>query len=340
MENRKTRAAVYAMPLDGPPRPVFTPERGTFTAFRPNLAGTHAGLVLQSPAEPPEAYVAKLAASVTTPLRVSAANPGLAPVARTELLRWKAKDGLEIEGLLTWPERHSKGARAPLILIIHGGPSGVFGETFIGAAGPYPIASFAAKGYAVLRPNPRGSTGYGHDFRQRVISDWGGLDFQDLMAGVDHAIAQGIADPDKLAVMGWSYGGYMTAWTVTQTQRFKAATVGAGITNTISMYGTQDVPTLFEHYFDTLPWEKPDIYARSSPLNFIARVTTPTLILHGENDPRVPAGQGYEFHRALKRRGVPVKMVVYPRMGHGLTEPKFIQNAMEQHLEWVEKWLK
>ncbi len=338
-EPRGVRNVLYRLPLDGPPSVVYVPERGRMTP-RLNSAGAHLGLALETPETPPEAWVASV--DSLRPVRVSAANTALAapPLGKTEVIRWKARDGLEIEGLLTYPVGYQAGRRVPLILNIHGGPSGVFQESFIGAASQYPIASFAAKGYAVLRANPRGSSGYGREFRRRVIEDWGGRDFQDLMAGVDHVIALGVADPDRMAVMGWSYGGYLTAWTITRTTRFKAAAVGAGITDTVSMYGTQDIPSVFEDYFGGPPWERADTYARTSPLQFIAGVKTPTLILHGENDPRVPPGQGYEFYRALKRRGVPVKMIVYPRTQHGPREPKFVQHIMEQHLAWVETYLR
>jgi dipeptidyl aminopeptidase/acylaminoacyl peptidase len=150
----------------------------------------------------------------------------------------------------------------------------------------------------------------------------------------------GVADADKLAVMGWSYGGYMTAWTVTQTTRFKAAAIGAGITNHISMYGTQDIPSLYEDYFGGTPWSQRAVYLRSSPIEFVQRVKTPTLILHGEQDNRVPVTQAYEFHRALDRQGVKVKMIVYPRQPHGPNEPKFMQHVAEQHLEWADQYLK
>jgi dipeptidyl aminopeptidase/acylaminoacyl peptidase len=339
VEARGTRPVVYRMPLDGPPAAVFSPARGRFTA-RLNETATHLGFALETPEEPVEAFVAPV--DSPQPRRVSEANLSLpkAALGKTELTRWKAQDGLEIEGLITYPVGYQPGKRVPLILNIHGGPSGVFQESFIGAPGQYPIASFAAKGYAVLRPNPRGSGGYGRDFRRRVIEDWGGRDFQDLMSGVDHLIASGVADPDRMAVMGWSYGGYMTAWTVTQTHRFKAAAVGAGITNTVSMYGTQDIPSVFEDYFGGTPWSRPEVYSRTSPLQFIANARTPTLLLHGENDARVPPGQAYEFYRALKRQGVPTRLIVYPRMPHGPREPKFQLHIMEQHLEWVEKYLR
>ncbi len=337
------RSAIHQMPIDGPARPVHTPSRGTLGfGARINAKGTHIGVAMQSPEDPTEAYLIPMAGSrAGNPLRVSAANVNLEkpPLGKTELIRWKGKDALDIEGLLTYPVGYQAGRKAPLILNIHGGPSGAFSESFIGAAGLYPIATFAAKGYAVLRPNPRGSTGYGLKFRQAVVEDWGGLDFQDLMAGVDQLIARGVADPDKLAVMGWSYGGYMTAWTITQTTRFRAAAIGAGITNHVSMYGTQDIPTVYEDYFGGTPWQQPAVYARSSPINFISNVRTPALILHGENDARVPPGQAHEYYRALKKLNVPAKMVLHPRTAHGPNEPKFVLNVMEQHLEWVEKYL-
>lgn len=339
-ESHGTRAAIHALPLDGPPETLLATARGTIS---PATRGsqTHLGLVMQTPEDPAEAYVARPEENPTL-VRVSAANTDApkAPLGKTEVLRWKGKDGLEIEGLLTYPVAYEGGKRVPLALVIHGGPPGVFSEAYIAAPNLYPVAAFAAKGIAVLRPNPRGSTGYGGKFRRMVVEDWGGLDFQDLMAGVDRVIAMGIADPEKLAVMGWSYGGYMTAWTVTQTTRFRCAAVGAGITDTVSMYGTQDIPRVFEDYFGGKPWDKAAVYAKSSPMQFVARVKTPTLILHGENDARVPPGQAYEFHRALKDLGVTTRMIVYPRMPHGPNEPKFLLHIMEQHVEWAEKYLK
>jgi len=186
-EAKGTRSVLYSMPLDGPPAVAFAPARGRMTAPL-TAAATHLGLTMETPEEPVEAYLTSLA--TPQPLQVSAANTALPkpPLGKTELVRWKSKDGLEIEGLLTYPTGYQAGRRVPLILNIHGGPSGVFVESFIGAAGQYPIASFAAQGYAVLRANPRGSTGYGNRFRRSVVEDWGGRDFQDLMAAVDHVI--------------------------------------------------------------------------------------------------------------------------------------------------------
>ena len=159
---------------------------------------------------------------------------------------------------LTYPVGYQAGQKVPFILNIHGGPTGVFQQTFLGGRGPYPLATFSAKGYAILRPNPRGSSGYGTEFRRANIKDWGGADYQDLMAGVDKVIAMGVADPDRLGVMGWSYGGFMTSWIVTQTQRFKAASAGAPVTNLMSFNGTADIPAFVPDYFGGQFWEQMD----------------------------------------------------------------------------------
>ncbi len=339
-EARNTRYALYAAPLDGPHVKIFEPPKGVLGAFRINPAGTHAGFAMESPEEAPEAYV--LALSATQPTRVSAANASLPklPVGETKVVRWKAKDGLEIEGLLTYPVGYEAGKKVPLILNIHGGPAGVFSERFLGQPAIYPLAAFAAKGYAVLRPNIRGSGGYGKKFRFANLNDWGGKDYEDLMAGVDHVIGLGVADPDRLAVMGWSYGGYMTSWIIGQTRRFKAAVIGAPVTNLWSFTGTSDIPGFLPDYFAGEPWDNFEAYRKHSPMSHVKGAATPTLILHGEADDRVPISQGYELYNALKRQGVTAKMVVYPRMPHGPREPKFMLDVMQRHLDWVEKYVR
>ncbi|HLX43418.1 MAG TPA: S9 family peptidase [Bryobacteraceae bacterium] len=341
-ESHHTRTAIYSMPIDGPPRTLFEPSRGVVTAAGTHLnaSGTFLGLPIESPEEAPEAYV--MAVNKAAPVRVSRANVDLPklPLGKTEAIRWKSKDGLEIEGMLTYPVNYEAGKKYPLILNIHGGPTGVFGETFIGRSALYPIAVFAARGYAVFRPNPRGSSAYGKQFRFANYNDWGGKDYEDDQTGVDHVIAMGIADPDKLAVMGWSYGGYMTSWTITQTHRFKAAVVGAGVTNLWSFTGTADIPGFLPDYFGGEPWQQFDNFQKHSPITYVKNVTTPTLVLHGEADVRVPTSQGYEYYHALKREGVTTKMVVYPRQPHGPQEPKFILDIMQRHLDWVDKYVR
>jgi dienelactone hydrolase len=337
-EAKGTKEVLYGLPVDGPLTAVFVPK-GTFGAAKLNASGTFAGLSLQSANEPVEAYSMDL--KTMKPVRVSAANSGLSlpPLGETTVIQWKGKDGKPVEGILTLPVDYKKGTKVPLILNIHGGPSGVFAETFIGASGLYPIASFAAKGYAVLRPNPRGSVGYGKAFRTSNVNDWGGGDYQDLMSGVDHVIGMGVADPAKLIVMGWSYGGFMTNWVIGQTTRFKAAATGAGLSDLVSMWATNDIPSTLDDYFSGTPMDERERYVKMSPLYYVKNVTTPTLFLHGEIDPRVPTTQGYEMYHALKRRGVETTMVVYPRTLHGPQEPKFVLDIMQRHLDWVAKHL-
>jgi dipeptidyl aminopeptidase/acylaminoacyl peptidase len=339
-ETRHSRSVLYTTPVDGPVKMLYYPEKGTLGAANLNRTGTRVGFARESPAEAPEAFVMSLRSG--EPVRVSRANLDLPklPLGETQVIRWKAKDGLEIEGLLTYPVGYEPGKKYPLILNIHGGPAGVFGETFIGRRGAYPLATFAAKGYAVLRCNIRGSGGYGKKFRFANLNDWGGKDYEDLMAGVDHVIGMGIADPDRLAVMGWSYGGFMTSWVIGQTGRFKAAAVGAGVTNLWSFTGTSDIPGFLPDYFSGEPWENFQAYSQHSPMSHVKGVTTPTIVLHGEADIRVPISQGYELYNALKRQGVTTKMVVYPRTPHGVREPKFILDVMKRHLGWVEKYVR
>ena len=237
------------------------------------------------------------------------------------------------------PAGYEAGKKYPLVLIIHGRPGGALSlESFIGRFSVYPLASLASLGYAILRPNPRGSSGYGKSFRFANIDDWGGGDYEDDMAGVDHVISMGVGDPEHLAVMGWSYGGYMTSWIVTHTNRFKAACVGAGVTNLWSFTGTSDIPGFLPDYFGGEPWEQFQAFAKHSPITFIKNVKTPTLVLHGEADIRVPTSQGYEFYHALKTLGVTTKMVVYPRTQHGPREPKFVLDIAQRNIDWVEKY--
>ena len=339
-EAKRTRAAIFAMPVDGPPAAYFEPAKGTIGGgTRLNTRGTHLGLPLESADEPPEAYVLKSGAQ---PVRVSRANADLPRPAlpKTEAIRWKSKDGFEVEGLLTWPAGYEPGRKYPLILNIHGGPAGVFTESFTGRGSVYPIAVFAARGYAILRPNPRGSSGYGKTFRFANYNDWGGKDYEDDQAGVDHVIAMGLADPDRLGVMGWSYGGYMTSWTITQTHRFKAASVGAGVTNLWSFTGTADIPGFLPDYFGGEPWQQFESFRKHSPITYVGSVTTPTLVIHGEADARVPTSQGYEYYHALKTRGITTKMVVYPRQPHGFQEPKFVLDVMQRNLDWMDKYVR
>ena len=339
-ETRGTVSRLSALPVDGGAAADLGPGERHDQFTRLNASRTMVGYVSQNSDHAPEAFVTTLDPFAATQVsRVNADAPSH-PIGRTEVIRWKSTEGLEIEGLLTYPVGYEKGRRYPLILNIHGGPTGVFVQSYLPARGIYPLASFAAQGYAVLRPNPRGSSGYGKAFRHANRKDWGGGDYRDLMAGVDDVVARGIADPERLGVMGWSYGGFMTSWTITQTKRFKAASVGAGVTNLMSFNGTADIPSFVPDYFGAESWDDLELYRAHSAMFQVKGVTTPTLILHGEADVRVPVSQGYEFYNALKRQKVPVKMVTYPRQPHGPNEPKFVVDIGQRLLEWFNGYLR
>jgi dipeptidyl aminopeptidase/acylaminoacyl peptidase len=315
--------------------------RGSGALFEVHLnpSRTHFGLTMQAWNRPDEAFVSPV--ERFEPVQVSCANADIPdlPLGATEVIRWPSTEGMEIEGLLTYPVGYRAGERVPLLLVIHGGPAGVYQEGFIAHPAIYPIAAFAAQGYAVLRANPRGSSGYGAAFRHANRKDWGGGDYRDLMAGVDHLIALGVADPERLGVMGWSYGGFMTSWIVTQTRRFKAASVGAAVTNLMSFNGTADIPSFVPDYFGAQSWEDLDIYRAHSAMFQVKGVSTPALIQHGESDVRVPITQGYEFYNALKQLGVPVRMLVLPRQPHGPNEPKMLLKVMQTNLDWFQQYV-
>jgi dipeptidyl aminopeptidase/acylaminoacyl peptidase len=337
-ENRGTVNRVSAAPLDGTAIVDLTPADMMVDQAGLNASGTRLGFMSQAPDRAPEAYVSTLAPFA--PVRVSHAQDlPAATMARTEVVTWTAPDGKPIEGLLTYPTGDAPGQRVPLLVVIHGGPAGVFMRSFTGVPSPYPVAVFASRGYAVLRCNVRGSSGYGRDFRHANYKDWGGGDYQDILSGVDALVAKGVADPDRMGVMGWSYGGYMTSWIITQTQRFKAASVGAGVTNLISFAGTADIPSFIPDYFGGEFWDDLESWRKHSAMFHVKDVKTPTLIQHGEADLRVPVSQGYELYNALKRQGVPTKMVVYPRQPHAIQEPRLQLDAMVRNLEWFDRWV-
>jgi dipeptidyl aminopeptidase/acylaminoacyl peptidase len=300
--------------------------------------GRVVALTMDSPSSPTEVYVTD--STFATFTRLTDTNPAAArfSLGDTEVVTWKSTDGLEIEGVLLKPVGYQQGRRYPMLVVAHGGPAGAFTNNYR-VGGLEGGQLWAGRGWAVFYPNPRGSSNYGEKFLQANFNDWGGGDYRDIMAGVDAMVARGIADPDRLAHIGWSYGGYMTAWVITQTNRFKAAMVGAGLTNMVSMYGTNDIPNVLTTYFggipnkDTLP-----LYNARSAMTFIENVTTPTLILHGGNDERVPTGQAYELFRGLKDRGKTVELVFYPREGHGIQEYYHQKDRLTRIHDWVTKY--
>jgi dipeptidyl aminopeptidase/acylaminoacyl peptidase len=258
-------------------------------------------------------------------------------IPRQERVEWRGKDGTKVEGLLVYPVDYEPGQRYPLVVQTHGGPmaSDKFG---FGYASSY-VPVLSGKGYAVLKPNYRGSTGYGDRFLRDMVGGYFRNAHLDVMAGVDHVTAMGVADPERLVKMGWSAGGHMTNKIVTFTGRFKAASSGAGAANWISMYGQSDVRDYRTPWFGGTPWQKDapiDLYWEHSPLKYVANVTTPTLFFVGEKDLRVPLAQSVEMHRALKANGVPTRLYIAPREPHGWSELRHQLFKANAELEWFE----
>ena len=301
--------------------------------------GEKIAFVMQTTASAAEVYVSS--SKAYAPVQISHANTELAlpAVGKTELIRWKSSDGEEIEGLLTYPDNYQPGQKVALLLNIHGGPDSFFSQTYLGGRGNFPLATYASHGYAILRANPRGSGAYGTQFRMRQLEIWGDLAYQDLMSGVDHVINMGVADADRLGVMGWSYGGYMTSWIISHTNRFKVAVAGSPVVNVLSASNTSAFRDLMPDYFSSRLWERPELYMERSPISHVKNVRTPTLIISGDADPVVSINQSKEFFYALKQLQVPTRMLVLPRQPHNPVEPKMSLATANANLEWIEKYL-
>ena len=281
---------------------------------------------------PAEVHVANL--DGTSERKLSAFNDTLLATMRprpVERVRFPSKDGTSIDGWLIMPDGASASAKVPLLLAIHGGPHGAYGNDF-----SVQFQVWAAHGFAVLYTNPRGSTEYGEKFLWGTWGGWGGLDYDDVMAGVDHVLARYPVDARRLGVTGYSYGGFLTNWVITQTPRFSAAIVGAGISNWVSDYGTADIPRTKESEFGGTPWEAKGAEAllKWSPVMRAGSVTTPTLFVHGEADLRVPIEQGEQMYTALKKRKVPAKFIRYPDSYHTGWSPWNTVHRYQQELKW------
>ena len=250
---------------------------------------------------------------------------------KVETIKWKNSDGQEIEGVLTYPLDYKLGKKYPLILNPHGGPSGVRIETF-STSNQFLVGN----GFFVFQRNFRGSVNYGQKFLNANRGKWGIVDYDDCMTGVDYCIAKGWADPDRLICYGWSYGGYMSFWIVTQTDRFKAVSPGAGLPNLYSMYSTTDIPHYLAWFFGT-PWDNEETFEKLSAIRHVKKVKSPVLILHGEEDARVPISQSVEFYQALRDLGKDVTFVKYPREGHGLREPRHQLDRLRRYLYFFAK---
>ena len=260
------------------------------------------------------------------------------PLGSAEVVSWKSRDGATIEGVLHKPRDFQAGRRYPLLVVIHGGPTGIDLPTQV-LGGVYPITQWVANGALVLRPNYRGSAGYGEAFRSLNVRNLGVGDMWDVMTGVDHLIKQGMVDTTRMGSMGWSQGGYISAFLTTNTDRFKAISVGAGISNWVTYYVSTDIHPFTRQYLKANPWVDPAIYAKTSPMTNIRQAKTPTLIQHGEFDRRVPIQNAYELFQGLQDVGVPTRLIVYKGFGHGINKPREQLAAVMHNWEWFEKYV-
>ncbi|MDQ2900128.1 MAG: alpha/beta fold hydrolase, partial [Acidobacteriota bacterium] len=259
------------------------------------------------------------------------ANAKLKPSwGKQEKIHWRS-GGYDVEGWLIYPKLYDAAEKYPMIVSVHGGPASAKKPSWPASFDP---TLLSAEGYFVLAPNPRGSYGDGETFTRANVKDFGYGDLKDILAGVDEVIRTRPVDSKRIGVTGWSYGGYMTMWAVTQTQRFRAAVAGAGISNWQSYYGENLIDQWMIPYFGAAVYDDPAVYAKSSPITFIKNVKTPTLILVGDSDAECPAPQSYEFWHALKTEGVKTQFVIYPDEGHRFHAPKDIHDVMRRMIAW------
>ncbi len=327
----RTASQIYSVDVAAAKVQALTKGNDFYSGLSVSGKSDSIAFIRQNATTPPDVYFARL--TDMKPKRLTEANPRIKswPQVRTEVVHWKSFDGMKIEGLVHWPLNYRAGRKYPLLVVPHGGPHSVMSNTFVN--GEYRI--FAHRGWAVFRPNFRGSGHYGEKFLRANLGSWGIGDYQDVMSGVDHLIGMGLADPEKLAMSGSSYGGYMTSWTISQTDRFKAAVVGAAITDVPSFLRTTDVPERFESYLG----KDIHVYQRGSPMTYADNIKTPSLIWHGDADIRVPVMQGRHLYTTLLKNEVPVEFIIYPNEPHGLRSVLNRRDLLLRKIRWLHGWV-
>src|SRR6202040_2272454 len=310
---------------------------GNFPNFAISNDGKYAAAARSSYNMPPEVW----AGAIGEWRQLTNNNSALSATwGKAESFEW-TNEGFNIQGWIVPPAKVESGKKYPMIVLIHGGPSSATTSDWPAGFGMSRaiIAALSVRGYYVLLPNPRGSYGQGEDFTRANVKDFGHGDLRDNLAGVDAAIKKYPIDPNRLGVTGWSYGGFMTMWAVTQTNRFRAAVAGAGISNYLSYYGENKIDQWMIPYFGATVYDDPVVYAKSSPINFIKRAKTPTLIVVGDRDGECPAPQSYEFWHALKTLGVPTEFVIYPNEGHLFANPEHSRDVIDRTVMWFGQYL-
>lgn len=302
--------------------------------------GTQVAFVAAGPAEFPDVYVAPVQTMAARKMSDAGAQVASWPKHTREVISWKSQDGVDIEGVLHKPADFQASRRYPLLIVIHGGPTGVSRPTPYGSGTAYPIDAFLAKGALVLEPNYRGSAGYGEKFRSLNVRNLGIGDAWDVLSGIDALVQQGIVDRERVGSMGWSQGGYISAFLTTRhADRFKAISVGAGISDWMTYYVNTDIHPFTRQYLKATPWDDPKIYADTSPMTYIKQARTPTLIQHGNEDTRVPIPNAYQLYQGLRDQNVPVQLSIFKGFGHGINKPKANRAAMQQNLDWFTRYL-
>jgi dipeptidyl aminopeptidase/acylaminoacyl peptidase len=339
------RTAAHLFRLDPQTQQVVRHVAGddwAASAFSLSKDGGTVAFVASTPTAFAEVFVAPVAERLA-PSRVTDSGEQIAawPKHTREVVRWKSQDGAEIEGVLHKPADFRTGSRYPLLVVIHGGPTGISRPLpYSNGVGYYPIDLWLAKGALVLEPNYRGSAGYGEKFRSLNVRNLGIGDAWDVLSGIDHLVDAGLVDRNRVGAMGWSQGGYISAFLTTRhADRFRAVSVGAGISNWMTYYVNTDIHPFTRQYLKATPWDDPKIYADTSPMTYIKNARTPTLIQHGDQDARVPVPNAFELYQGLRDQNVTTQLVLFKGFGHPLNKPKANRAAMQQNFDWFNKYL-
>ncbi len=340
--DKGTGTAVARLSADGEATEIELPVYpGPTTSM--NSEG-YLAFVGNGPGAFPEVYVSKEPASYMRDLvKLTAYEEQVRgwSLGRVETIRWRSRDGAVIEGVLRKPADYDPSRKYPLVFQVHGGPSTASREFLLEPYDyqRYPPVQLVNEGVLVLKPNYRGSTGYGQAFLELNVDNLGLGDMWDLESAVDDLVARGMVDPDRVGCMGWSQGGYISAYVGLHSDKFKAVSVGAGISDWYTYRVSNDIPFFTDHYLGGTPWDRREVYEKTAPISAIDKAHTPMLIQHGAKDQRVPLSDGMELYRALKDKGVPVEMFVYPEMEHPITRPRENRAVMQQNLDWFRHYL-
>ncbi|EKD72041.1 MAG: Peptidase S9 prolyl oligopeptidase active site protein [uncultured bacterium] len=337
---------IYALNINSSkPAKLLSNVEGFIEPFTISLNQSHTafGLGYETVSNAPEAFTSSVEPFQLTQISHLNDTKKDLTLGNTKVIQWSSSDGKNIEGLLLTPKNYDANKKYPLYVAVHGGPSGIWQQRYLGGCDEYGTMidpttcwqNLLSLGFVVFQPNPRGSSGYGLSFRLANYADFGGGDYRDVMTGVDYLINKGIADPKHLAIGGWSFGGYMTAWAISQSNRFKAAVEGDGNTDFISFSGTSDLPTYYERYLGEPFWQNNKLYLERAPIMHVQNIQTPLLIMHGENDLRVPLSQSQELYTALERQHKSVKFIIFPKQHHVPTDANIIFDSIGE----VDSWL-